>query len=157
LDAGQPPALRRASGSWRGCARHKSRRNATVTPTTAATAKELSPTRPSSRVFGFRSNSPTLLVRHNPGQPGVALRQPRAQGRGATAPAADRRRRDLRVAGYGPGTPSHRLDGTIQYTPPTLLRHWYLYGTNDKRTWIGAVLMGGRKSELIINPLDVLQ
>jgi hypothetical protein len=47
-------------------------------------------------------------------------------------------------------TPSHCLDGTIQLAsplPPT--------GTftepSDYRTWIGAVLMGGRKSELIID------
>jgi hypothetical protein len=43
------------------------------------------------RLFGFLSNSSTLLVGDNPGQPGVALRQRRAQGRGATAPAVDRR------------------------------------------------------------------
>jgi hypothetical protein len=45
-------------------------------------------------LFIFRSNSSsTLLFRDNPGQPGVALRQLRAPGRGATAPAVDRRRR----------------------------------------------------------------
>ena len=43
-------------------------------------------------MFGLLSNSSTLLVRDSPGQPGVALRQLRATGRGATAPAVDRRR-----------------------------------------------------------------
>jgi hypothetical protein len=36
-------------------------------------------------VFGFLSNLSTLLDRDNRGQPGVALRQLRAPGRGATA------------------------------------------------------------------------
>jgi hypothetical protein len=37
----------------------------------------------------FVSNASTLLVRDDPGQPGAALRQLRATGRGATAPAVD--------------------------------------------------------------------
>jgi hypothetical protein len=37
----------------------------------------------------FVSNSSTLPVRDDPGQPGAALRQLRALGRGATAPAVD--------------------------------------------------------------------
>jgi hypothetical protein len=64
--------------------------------------REVSPTRPSGRVFELLSNSSTLLVGVNPGQLGVALRQRRAPGRGATAPAADRRRRRRR-------SPSHRI------------------------------------------------
>jgi hypothetical protein len=56
--------------------------------------REISPTRPFGGVsrFGLLSNSSTLLVRDNPGQPGAALRQLRATGRGATAPAVNRRR-----------------------------------------------------------------
>ena len=56
-----------------------------ATPPTP-TPPGLSPTRPSGGVFGFRSNSSTLLVRVIPGRPGVALRQRWAPGRGATAP-----------------------------------------------------------------------
>ena len=64
-------------------------------------ATGISPTRPSGGVFGFRSNRSTLLVRVNPGRPGVALRQLRAPGRGATAPG--------RLPTLPPGeSPSHR-------------------------------------------------
>ena len=49
-----------------------------------------------------------------------------------------------------PGTPSHYLDGTIQYVRPCSATGTFME-PSDKRTWIGAVLMGGRTSELIIN------
>jgi hypothetical protein len=66
--------------------------------------RDVSPTTPSGGVFGpgFLSESSTLLVGDSPGQPGGALRQRRATGRGATAPAVDRRRRRGR-------SPSHRI------------------------------------------------
>jgi hypothetical protein len=60
-------------------------------------------------VLAFRSESSPPLVSNNPGQPGVALRQLRAPGRGATAPAVDRCRRRGRPpsrriwAGRSPG------------------------------------------------------
>jgi hypothetical protein len=58
--------------------------------------REASPTGPSGGVFASglpsESKSSTLLVRDDPGQPGAALSQRRAPGRGATAPAVDRRR-----------------------------------------------------------------
>jgi hypothetical protein len=65
-----------------------------------------------SRVLGFRSNSPRLLVIDSPGQPGAAPRQLRAPGRGVTAPAVDRRRR----RGRSPSRriwAGHRLGGSI--------------------------------------------
>ena len=57
---------------------------------------------PLGSVFGFRSNSSTLLARDDTGRHGDALRQLRAPGRGATAPAVDIRRRRGKP-------PSHRI------------------------------------------------
>jgi hypothetical protein len=99
------------------------------------------------RLFGFRSESSTLLVRVNPGQSGAALRQLRAPGRGATAPAVDQRGRGRRSPGRRIRA-GHSLRGSImgralRVTPshsefpigrnrpirPTLLRRRHLYGT----------------------------
>jgi hypothetical protein len=84
-------------------------------------------------VFGFLSKSSTLLVRDSPGQPGVALRRLRAPGRGATAPTVDRRRRrgsyPSRRIWAGAAGHSESLFGRNHPIRPTMLRHWYLYGT----------------------------
>jgi hypothetical protein len=88
--SGRPLATRRTSRR-KSCnarkdasldAMHRSRRRSRL-------HRELSSNGLSDRVFGFRSNSSTLLVRDNPGQPGVALRQLRAPVQGATAPAVE--------------------------------------------------------------------
>jgi hypothetical protein len=63
-------------------------------------------------VFGLLSNSSTLLVGVNPGQPGAALRQRRAPGRGSTAPAVERRSRRQRSPSHLPW-PGHSLKGSI--------------------------------------------
>jgi hypothetical protein len=67
------------------------------------------------KLFGFLSNSSTLLVRVSPGQPGVALRQRLASGRGATAvtaPAVHRRRCLLRSPSHLTWA-GHSLRGSI--------------------------------------------
>jgi hypothetical protein len=68
--------------------------------------------RPTRVLAGFLSNSSTLLVGVNPSQPGAALRQRRAPGQGATAPAVERRRR-RRIFQSHLSWPWHSLQGSI--------------------------------------------
>ena len=85
----------------------------------------------------------THLVRALIGPAGAAPRRLRARDEEALD-------RPAGVRHPLPGTPSHHLDGTIQYVRPCSATGTFME-PSDKRTWIGAVLMGGRKSELIIN------
>ena len=88
----------------------------------------------------------THLVRALIGPAGAAPRRLRARDE----EALDSLDRTAGVRLPRPGTPSHYLDGTIQYVRPCSATGTFME-PSDKRTWIGAVLMGGRKSELIIN------
>jgi hypothetical protein len=75
------------------------------------------------RWFGLLSKSSTLLVRVNPGQPGVAPLQRRAPGRGATAPAVDRRRRRWKSLSHR-SWPGHSLKGSISMAAAWSGRRW---------------------------------
>ena len=88
----------------------------------------------------------THLVRALIGPAGAAPRRLRARDE----EALDSLDRTAGVRHPRPGTPSHHLDGTIQYVRPCSATGTFME-PSDKRTWIGAVLMGGRTSELIIN------
>jgi hypothetical protein len=57
---------------------------------------------------------------------------------------------DFRVAGYGQGTLSHCMDATSQYIGHCSATGIFMV-PSDQQTWIGAVLMGGWKSDPIIN------
>jgi hypothetical protein len=132
VDAVRPRANKRTSGSWRGTALRrktdtKPRRTHRQRRQLYRTYLVISSTRPSGGVFGFQSYSSTLLVRDNLGQPGVALRKLRAPGRGATAPAVDRRSRRGR-------SQSHRIWAGHSLRGLNSLLCWirvFFYSTED--------------------------
>jgi hypothetical protein len=95
-------------------------------------------------MFGFRSNSSTLLVRVTPGQPGVAPRQLRAPGRGATALDVGRRRcRET--------SPSHRTWAGHSLRGSIIMVRIFPFPTTEDSNAV--IKPEQRKRELILLPV----